>query len=62
MKYTNQRDAKTGRGIKKILFMSYIALYRVYQGFRSDLGKNSKMIIFVSFLTTFNMSNSFWGS
>ena len=36
-------------------------IYKVYQGFSLDLVKNSKMIIFASLLTTFNVRNNFWG-
>ena len=35
-------------------------LYRVYQGFRLNLGKRREIIIFGSLLTTFNVSNKFW--
>jgi len=31
----------------------------VYQGFRQGIGKSFKMIIFVSLLTTLNVSNTF---
>ena len=36
-----------------------IVLYRVYQGFRLNIGTKSKMIIFGSFLTTFDVINNF---
>ena len=35
--------------------------YRVYQGFTLNLGKRSKLIIFVSIFTTFNRKQQFWG-
>ena len=36
-----------------------IVLYRVYQGYRPNIGKRNEMIIFGSFLTTLNVSNNF---
>ena len=33
-----------------------VCFYSVYQGFRLNFGKNSKIIIYESLLTTFNVS------
>ena len=35
--------------------------YNVYRGFRQNLGKSSKVIIFVSLLTPLKVNNNFWG-
>ena len=37
------------------------ASYRVYQGFKLNLGESSEMIIFLSLETNFNLGNNFWG-
>ena len=37
-----------------------VFLYKVYQGFRLNLDKSSKMIIFGSLLTALNLSDNFW--
>jgi len=39
--------------------ISFSSYYRVYQGFRQNLVIGSRMIILVSLLTTFNVSNNF---